>query len=284
MNLQKLHVQLCRCLLSALLLACCSSFSKAQSDTIVVINTSYGALKFTLYEETPMHKKQFLKLVKTGYYDSLMFHRIIKELMIQGGEPDLRFSNSPKKTVYENPGCILPQEISTKKFHKKGALAAVNQNDGAKSEKQSSVCQFYIVLGKRFSENDFKSLEARRESQLKQKLINKFLEKPENIALHNRYKLHQEARNNDSLNLIRKQLQPFVEQELKNEQIRKFTFEEKNVYSTLGGAPHLDGNYTVFGELIEGWDVLDKIAVAEVNSAGKPKVDISIMVYPEVVK
>ena len=258
--------------------------SSAQDDTIVVINSSQGIMKFKLYDETPLHKRQFINLVRNGYYDSLLFHRIIKDLMIQGGEPDARFAAPAKATAIENTNCILKQEIINQRFHKRGALSAVNQNDEQPNSKSSCICQFFIVLGKRFSDKDFQLLESRRENQLKQKLINGYLTRPENKLLKVRYDSHLEAHNNDSLNSIRKGIIPFIETDLKNEKIRKFTDEEKRIYSTLGGAPHMDGNYTVFGELIEGWETLDKIAAVEVVGNGKPKAELRIQVYTEVVK
>lgn len=263
---------------------CLIQKSYAQEDTIVVINTSKGIMKFELFDDTPTHKRKFLEMVRTGYYDSLMFHRIIKDLMIQGGEPDARFAGPAKASSIENPDCILKQEISSQRFHKRGALAAVNQNDERPNNKSSCICQFFIVLGKRFSDKDFQSLEIRRENQLKQKMINFYLSMPEHKLLKDRYDAHLEARNNDSLNTIRKTIMPYIEADLKNEKIRKFTIEEKRTYATLGGAPHLDGNYTVFGELIEGWETLDKIAAIEVVGNGKPKEELRIQVYTEVVK
>jgi cyclophilin family peptidyl-prolyl cis-trans isomerase len=256
----------------------------AQKDTVVVISTSYGIIKLKLYDDTPIHKHNILKLVRNGVYDSLLFHRIINGFMIQGGDPDSKRADANQIIGNGDIGYTLPAEINPLHFHKKGALAAARQGDDVNPDKRSSGCQFYIVHGKKFAELDMVTVESRMAGQLKQSLILKYLGKPENIELKKRYTFHQQARNNDSLNFINKQVHPIIEAEMKNHKLHKFSKEEKLIYSTVGGSPHLDGNYTVFGEVMEGIEVVDKIAEAEVSDNGRPINDIRMKVTLDVIK
>jgi len=255
----------------------------AKSDTLVVINTDYGVMKLKLFDDTPIHKNNFLKLVKNGFYDSLLFHRVISSFMIQGGDPDSKLANATQDLGNGDIGYTLPAEISPAHFHKKGALAAARQSDDVNPNKLSSGCQFYIVQGKKYAELDLVTVESRMVNLLKQSLMLKYLAKPENSLLKQRYLAHQQSRNKDSLNAINKQLQPIIEAELKNQQPHKFSQQEKMIYASQGGSPHLDGNYTVFGEVIEGIEVIDKIAEVEVSGNSRPKKDIRMKVTLQVV-
>jgi cyclophilin family peptidyl-prolyl cis-trans isomerase len=255
----------------------------AKTDTLVVISTSYGVIKIKLYEDTPIHKKNFIKLAQNGFYDSLLFHRIISGFMIQGGDPESKRANAAQNLGNGDIGYTLPAEILPNHMHKKGALAAARQGDDVNPDKLSSGCQFYIVQGKKFSELDMVTVESRMISQLKQSITWKYLGKAENNLLRERYIAFQQARNNDSLNAINKQIQPIIEAELKNQKAHKFSAEEKLIYATQGGSPHLDGNYTVFGEVIEGIDIIDKIAAVEVSGNSRPKVDIRMKVSLQIV-
>jgi len=271
-------------IISVVILVLLQINASAQKDTVVIISTSYGVIKLKLYDDTPIHKHNFLKLVRNGVYDSLLFHRIINGFMIQGGDPDSKRADANQIIGNGDIGYTLPAEINPLHFHKKGALAAARQGDDVNPDKRSSGCQFYLVHGKKFAELDMVTVESRMASQLKQSLMLKYLGKPENIELKKRYTLHQQARNNDSLNFINKQVQPFIEAEMKNHKLHKFSKEEKLIYSTVGGSPHLDGNYTVFGEVMEGIEVVDKIAEAEVSDNGRPINDIRMKVTLDVIK
>jgi cyclophilin family peptidyl-prolyl cis-trans isomerase len=255
----------------------------AKSDTLVVITTSYGAITLKLYDDTPNHKQNFLKLAKSGFYDSLLFHRIISGFMIQGGDPDSKKADASQNLGNGDLGYTLTPEILPTHIHKKGALAAARQGDDVNPGKLSSGCQFYIVQGKKFSDLDMVTVESRMLSQLKQSIIWKYMSKPENSKLKEQYTAHQQARNNDSLNAIIKQLQPIVEAELKNQKSHKFSDEEKRIYATKGGSPHLDGNYTVFGEVVDGLDVIDRIAEVELVGNSRPKLDVRMKVSLQIV-
>lgn len=280
-NIKKYVTLLCCLLLVNILLF---SKAQAQTDTIVVINTDFGVMKVKLYNDTPIHKRNFLKLVSQGFYDSLLFHRIISGFMIQGGDPDSKYATSEQTLGNGDIGYTLPAEISNVHFHKKGAIAAARQSDDVNPEKKSSGCQFYIVHGKKFSELDMNTVESRMASQLKQSLILKYLGRPENAALKERFLYHQKSRNLDSLNYINRQIQPFIDEELKSINPHKFTAEQKQIYSINGGTPHLDGNYTVFGEVIEGLEIIDKIAQVEVAGNSRPVSNVVMKLNLEPVK
>ncbi|HRG58316.1 MAG TPA: peptidylprolyl isomerase [Bacteroidia bacterium] len=256
----------------------------AQSDTIVAIYTDFGVMKVKLYDDTPIHKRNFLKLASQGFYDSLLFHRVINGFMIQGGDPDSKKAETNANLGNGDIGYKLPPEIVSSHIHKKGALAAARQSDDVNPEKLSSGCQFYIVHGKKFSELDMVTVESRMTNQAKQNLTLKFLQKPENTAFKERYLYFQKTKNSDSLSQLNKQIHSLIENDIKNIKTHKFTTNEKLAYSTQGGAPHLDGNYTVFGEVIEGIEVIDKIAEAEISGNARPLKDIKMVMKLELVK
>jgi cyclophilin family peptidyl-prolyl cis-trans isomerase len=184
-----------------------------QTEPVYLIKTTMGNIKIKLYNETPKHRDNFIKLVKEGFYNGSIFHRVINQFMIQGGGA---------KNGSEDVGYTIPAEFNSKFIHKKGALAAARMPDQINPEKASSGSQFYIVQGKKFADPELDAIEQR---------INK-----------------------------------------------KFTPEEREVYKNIGGTPHLDGAYTIFGEVIEGLDVIDKIAAVKTAAGDKPIEDIKMTI------
>ncbi|MBR1850240.1 MAG: peptidylprolyl isomerase [Bacteroidales bacterium] len=191
---------------------------KGKASTYVKIETSYGDMVVLLYNDTPRHRDNFIKLVEQGYYDSLIFHRVIRNFMIQGGDPESRNARPGQMLGNGSPGYTIPAEITPTHFHKKGALAAARQGDEVNPTKASSGSQFYIVQGTVVDDAMFQVLESRYG--------------------------------------------------------KTYTDEQKKVYRSLGGTPHLDGDYTVFGEVVEGLDVVDKIAAVECGRMDRPKNDV----------
>lgn len=188
-------------------------------ENIVLISTDYGNMKVKLYNETPQHRDNFLKLVKENFYDSLLFHRVIKDFMIQGGDPDSKNAAANKQLGGGTLGYTVPAEFDTKYIHKKGALAAARTNN---PEKASSASQFYLVQGKTFTDEELNRIEQQ--------------------------------------NGI------------------KYTPEQRNIYKTTGGTPHLDMGYTVYGEVIEGLDVIDKIAAVQTMPGDRPAKDVKMKI------
>jgi len=200
-----------------------AGLTDVKKQEMVVLHTTYGEVTLLLYDETPGHKENFLKLVKEGFYDGLLFHRVIDGFMVQGGDPDSRGAKKGARLGSGGPGYTIPAEIKPGFIHKKGALAAARQGDQVNPEKASSGSQFYIVHGAPVDT-----------VQLRQ-----------NMAM-------------------RKGRGPAVQ----------YTEEQMAAYAAHGGTPHLDGAYTVFGEVVEGLDVIDRIAAQPVDRMSRPQEDI----------
>lgn len=194
---------------------------KKTKEIKVEITTNKGVFVVKLYNETPLHRDNFVKLVNEKYYDSLLFHRVIQNFMIQGGDPDSKHAISGQMLGNGGPNYTIPAEFNALLIHKKGALAAARTADNVNPKKESSGSQFYIVQGKKFDSNQLN-----------------------NISLRNNI---------------------------------NYTDQQKEIYQTIGGTPHLDGAYTVFGEVIQGLDVIDTIAAVATNQANRPLEDIRII-------
>lgn len=193
--------------------------TKQLKSKYVRIKTSYGTCVIRLYNETPKHRDNFIKLAQEGFYDSLLFHRVIQNFMIQGGDPDSKNAKPGQALGNGGPDYKVPAEFNPALFHKKGALAAARDNN---PEKASSSCQFYIVHGKKFTDEELAKFELKRTVP--------------------------------------------------------YTAEQKAVYNTIGGTPHLDGNYTVFGEVVDGMEMVDKIAAVQKDAKDRPLEDVRMQV------
>jgi len=195
--------------------------SKKVKEVLIEFETTEGVMLVKLYNQTPLHRDNMVKLVKEGYYDDLLFHRVIKSFMIQGGDPDSRNAMPGQMLGQGGPGYTVPAEIIDSLIHKKGSLAAARMGDQVNPTKASSGSQFYIVQGRTYNENELKSMESRS-----------------GITY------------NDA---------------------------QKQLYATQGGVPHLDGAYTVFGELLTGFDVLDKIGNTPTAGGDRPVKEMKII-------
>lgn len=241
----------------------------------VMISTDYGIIKIKLYNETPLHRDNFIKLVKEHYYDSLLFHRVIQNFMIQGGDPDSK--NAPPFIELGNggPGYTIPAEFNPKLFHKKGVLAAARDGDLENPKQASSGSQFYIVQGRVYTDSELKIQEKRI---TKMKLFNEIVNREENKALLQIYKKHVNTINLDSTKYVNDSINKLVERELPNVKPYTFSEEQMKAYTTIGGTPHLDGSYTVFGEVVEGWEVIDEIAKQSVDKNARPITNIRMKI------
>ncbi len=188
--------------------------------TRVLIRTNYGNITVMLYDDTPKHRDNFIKLVKEGYYDSLLFHRVIRDFMIQGGDPNSRNAAKGEMLGLGGPGYTIPAEVRSNHYHKKGALAAARKGDAVNPERASSGSQFYIIQGQVFTKEQLQAL----------------------VSMQSHA--------------------PFTPAQIES-------------YTGAGGSPHLDGEYTVFGEVTEGLDVIDKIAAVPVDAYNRPLEDIT---------
>jgi peptidyl-prolyl cis-trans isomerase B (cyclophilin B) len=198
-----------------------NSLSQTASHTLL-IETSKGNIKCILYEQTPMHAYNFIKLVNDGFYNGVLFHRVIKDFMIQTGDPDSKNAKKGARTGSGGPGYTVPAEFHPDLYHKKGALAAARQGDQVNPNRESNGSQFYFVQGKVFSEEQ--------------------LDQMENAGSHIR-----------------------------------FTHKQRTVYKFIGGTPHLDYGYTVFGEVTDGLEVIDAIASEPTDNMDRPLENIKII-------
>ena len=247
--------------LCILLLFSCTS--KPKGSTMVLIETSYGDIKVMLYDDTPLHKANFLKLVRSGYYNDLLFHRVIPHFMIQGGDPDSRTSKPGQMLGNGDTGYTLPAEIRSNHFHKRGALAAAREGDDINPEQRSSGGQFYIVQGKLFTEGEIKQQEANMNEKRYQLKVSQVFTKERDSLLKAGAEANYDTLIHCTMAAVSKSYKPF-----------HFTDEEIKYYTTEGGVPHLDGAYTVFGEVVSGMDVVDKIAAEATDRNDRPLKDI----------
>lgn len=266
------------------LLACLSPvFGQNNADTvasaseqapakIVTINTSVGTLKAKLYDDVPNHVRTFIERAKRGEYDGTLFTRVLPEFMIQGGAPDSRNAPAGARCGFGDRNSEIMPEIRPHHFNKRGALAAPRQNDDINPQKKSDMSQFYIVQGKVYTSGELDTLEMIANQDIKEKAMQKFF-----------YPVRAELRMQKASNKreYQKRLRKINAQV--DSMVRAtpghllFTKEQRKTYTTEGGCHHLDGNYTVYGELIEGFDVLDAIAGQPRDEYDRPKKDIRII-------
>ncbi len=240
----------------------------------VRIKTSEGDIVVRLYDETPLHRDNMLKLAKEGYYDGTLFHRVIKDFMIQGGDPDSKDAPAGKMLGTGGPDYTLPAEfVYPQLFHKRGALSAARLGDEVNPKRESSGSQFYIVWGKVYKPTELKQLEKQMAMQQEQTVFNQ-------LVGEHREQIMDLRRNRDRAGLQALQDELVVETKAKCKEMGKpqFTPEQVEAYTTVGGTPFLDNQYTVFGEVESGLDVVEKIQNCQTQRGDRPKTDISMNV------
>ena len=240
--------------------------------TKVELETSYGNIVVELYNETPQHRDNFIKLVESGYYDGVLFHRVIKDFMIQTGDGNSRTAGPDTSLGDGDPGYTIEAEfVYPKYFHKRGALAAARTGDQVNPERRSSGSQFYIVTGKIYSSDELKMMTQRLADVQKQDIFRR-------LVTENREKIMEMQKNqdNDGMNALQNELIQQTEAEASQTPF-SLTDEQLDAYTSIGGTPHLDGQYTVFGEVIEGMDVVDKIQNVTTGRMDRPTVDVKIV-------
>jgi cyclophilin family peptidyl-prolyl cis-trans isomerase len=247
--------------------------STKSKETIVQIDTEFGKIKIKLFDETPLHRDNFIKLINDGIYTDLLFHRVIQGFMIQGGDPESKNAEPGKMLGSGDLGYTIPAEINPKFFHRRGVLAAARQGDDINPERRSSASQFYILQGRVFKPEELDTMEvnmveSRKMSMLQSKIksvepeLNKLAAEGKQDELMVRY------------NAIKAEVFAGAAQ-LPS---LKFSEEQRKAYTTVGGYPPLDNNYTVFGEVIEGMDVVDNIAKQPTDRYDRPQKDIKFKI------
>jgi peptidyl-prolyl cis-trans isomerase B (cyclophilin B) len=247
-----------------------------NTDHVVTIKTSYGDMVAILYDETPKHKENFIKLAEEHFFDSTLFHRVIEGFMIQGGDPDSKKAKPGDPLGRGGPGYTVDAEFNPKFFHEKGALSAARLGDAQNPTKASSGSQFYIVQGTKMREEELKTDLMKLNQGMQQ-----FFQNPANRPAYDSMVALYNSGNMKGYQEYMMALKPRVEKATGISAEKTVAPEVLQAYTTLGGAPSLDGEYTVFGKVISGLDVVDKIAQVPKGPGDRPLEDIRMTVTVE---
>ncbi|MBF1633762.1 MAG: peptidylprolyl isomerase [Prevotella sp.] len=240
--------------------------------TRLKIKTTEGDIIIRLYDETPKHRDNFLKLAKEGYFNGTLFHRVIKDFMIQGGDPDSKNAPKGKMLGTGGPDYTIPAEfVYPQYFHKRGALSAARTGDEVNPNKESSGSQFYIVWGKTFKPAELKQMEHQMAMQQEQQVFNQLTREHHEEIMNLR-------RNRDRVGLqeLQDKLIEQTKTTCKQQDKPTFTEEQIEVYTNVGGTPFLDNQYTVFGEVEEGLDIVERIQNCDTDRNDRPTEDVKI--------
>jgi len=234
----------------------------------VMMETNFGDIRLALNPATPQHSNNFLKLVKEGYYDGLLFHRVINGFVIQGGDPDSKNAPKGKKLGDGGPNYTIPAEFRDSIFHFKGALAAARESDDINPKKESSASQFYIVTGNKYEEAEFKE-------RLGNKMISQFLQNPKNIEFKKRMAAAQAMQSEVAFRKVVDEIKPRVKPQV-DSIFENIPNRVKDIYATWGGTPFLDMNYTVYGKVTSGYAIIEKIQKVKRDKNDRPEEDVII--------
>lgn len=245
---------------------------KKNEEPIVEFETTAGTIQVKLFKETPLHRDNFVKLVEDGYYDGMIFHRAIKNFLIQTGDPNSKEANHNRLLGSGGPDYTIKAEIHPQLFHKRGMLSAARLPDTENPDKKSNGSQFCIIQGQVYTSADLDTLEL----DAYNRQLNLVWQR---IVAKNRNKISAISLSGDSLLLqaFQDSLVNQAEKDMKNEQVFLFTPEQRKAYTTVGGAPFMDNEYTIFGEVIEGLDVVEKISLLPVDMNTRPLKDVRII-------
>jgi peptidyl-prolyl cis-trans isomerase B (cyclophilin B) len=255
---------------------------QADEDYLVSIRTDQGTMKAILHDDTPNHKRNFIKLIHKGFYDGLLFHRVMKDFMIQGGDPDSKTAIDGQKLGLGGPGYTVPAEIRPHLFHIKGAIASARADNLVNPHKASNGSQFYVVQGKLSKEKEIRDMKV--DHKKLSELFVKWINRPENERVRQMYGQFQTEGHNDLMQSLMYKAKDSIEKTFQVELDAFVSDEAIKIYESKGGAPSLDGEYTVFGQVIDGLDIIDKIAQEEVDSSDRPKKNVSMEITFEILK
>jgi cyclophilin family peptidyl-prolyl cis-trans isomerase len=251
------------------------SLDGLSQTKLVEISTNLGSMKFRLYDDTPKHRDAFIELAKEGYYNGTLFYRVIQDFLIQGGSKSSRGAAPGKRIGYGDPDKTVDDEILSKYFHKKGALCAPRQPDEINPFKQSDISQFYVVKGWVHTSGELDTMELAVNRPIRNKIVNNIMT-PE---VREELKQLKEEKNVDEFRMLADQIKDKIETEYSLAPgILKFSEAQREAYTTIGGYPDLDGKFTIFGECISGFEVIDKIAALKTDKNNRPFTDVKITV------
>lgn len=266
----------------SILLFCCLLTACAQTkkgdESVVTIKTNHGDMVAILYNETPKHKENFIKLINQKFFDSLLFHRVIPEFMIQGGDPNSKKAAAGQSLGNGGPGYTIDAEFQPHLFHERGALSAARLGDQMNPAKASSGSQFYIVQGKKSTAEELDQLQQNISNNRKSMLLREILMMPQYASVMQLINEKQQAQDGAWLNEFFEKSDTLIQKAKPDYKPFAFTPEQKTIYSTVGGTPFLDGDYTVFGKVIKGLEVVDKIAALPKDSQNRPTEDVRMTV------
>lgn len=244
---------------------------RQEKGPVIRMETSRGNIRLQLYDETPRHRDNMLKLVKEGFYEGVLFHRVIRDFMIQAGDPDSRNARPGMVLGAQDNGYTLEAEILPQFFHKRGALAAARESDNINPERESSGSHFYIVQGKVFPaetlDEEIENINQKRYTALFNRL---------KAAREGEIARYQVADDYEQLMRINRELSDATREQFEAVKLN-LSPEQRKAYTSVGGTPHLDGEYTVFGEVIEGMEIVDLIAAQETDENHRPLEDVVIL-------
>lgn len=254
---------------------------KADEDYVISLETRHGTMTIILFDETPLHKRNFINLVRKGFYEDLLFHRVIKDFVVQGGDPESRGANEEKRLGKGDPGYTVPAEIRPNLRHEKGALSAARLGDKENPRKASNGSQFYIVQGKTHTKAELNKL--RTDYEKVQIYFSQFMKSPKYAELRDIYnKLYEQDKKEEMQEIINRVV-PLMEEEFKVQLSKPYTQEELDYYTSRPTSPSLDGEYTVFGKVVQGLEVIDKIANEE-TKFDRPVDDVKMNMALKVMK
>lgn len=246
-----------------------------SQEHIIQIDTNFGNMKFRLYDDTPKHRDAFIELAEEGYYNGTLFYRVIQDYLIQGGSRSSRNAAPGKRIGYGDPDKTVDDEILPHYFHKKGALCAPRQPDEVNPYKQSDISQFYIVKGQVFTSGQLDTLELSVNRPIRKKIYNQVMTE----SVRSELKQLKEDKKVDEFRALADKIKKEIDAEYHMQTgILEFSEQQRNAYTSVGGYPDLDKKYTVFGECIEGLDVIDKIASLKTDGNDRPLQDVKITV------
>tara|TARA_R110001583_G_scaffold12056_6_gene53766 strand:+ start:1364 stop:2164 length:801 start_codon:yes stop_codon:yes gene_type:complete len=251
---------------------------KAQDkdgNALILIETNLGNIKLMLYKDTPKHRKNFLQLIENKHFDGTLFYRVIKGFVLQGGSQDSRNASAGRQIGYGSSNRTIESEFRPHYFHKKGALAAARQPDKVNIFKESDVSQFYIAHGRIYTLEELKAMENAVNKPLKKQITKRYLTPKKRQILDSLKKLKKVKEFRAIANKIKSDI-TFDFQSSRDK--LEFSDEEKKAFTSIGGVPHLDKNYTVFGEVISGFSVMDKIANLKTDLYDRPYQDVKMKV------
>ncbi len=256
-----------------------------QNEALILIQTNVGNIKAKLYNDTPKHRDNFIKYAKMGKYNGTLFYRVIKDFVIQGGSSDSKNAIKGQNIGFGKP-IPMDAEILKHRFHKKGALCAPRQPDRVNFHKESDISQFYIVHGKKYTMEELDLMEKVRNIPIKNRISKKYYTEEKKAKLAD---LRKQIKDSDDIKAKQDMVKEFREiaDKIKKDiafeynadlNVLEFSEEMKKAYTTIGGVQHLDMEYTVFGEVVEGFDVIDNIANLKTDKNDRPLKNITIKV------